>query len=83
MTADDAKELLAMREEVALFADDLDKAFVGLGYQFTRPLTVYSRRKVLRVLRSWGMSEDEAVEYFDFNIAGGYVGEQTPVFLDD
>jgi hypothetical protein len=27
------------------------------------------------------MTYDEALEYFEFNIAGAYVGEQTPVFV--
>jgi hypothetical protein len=29
------------------------------------------------------MSESEAIEYYDYNIAGSYVGENTPIFLDD
>ena len=29
------------------------------------------------------MSHEEAVEYFDYNIAGAFVGDQTPVFLQD
>jgi hypothetical protein len=27
------------------------------------------------------MSEDEALEYYDYNILGGYFGEQNPIFL--
>jgi len=27
------------------------------------------------------MEYDEAVEYFDFNIKGAWVGETTPVFI--
>jgi hypothetical protein len=30
-----------------------------------------------------GMDEEQAQEYFSYNIAGAYVGEQTPVFLED
>ena len=30
------------------------------------------------------MSEEEAVEYFDYNVKGSYVGEKTPIWcLDD
>ena len=29
------------------------------------------------------MSRDEALEFFDFNVSGAYVGENTPVFLED
>ena len=28
------------------------------------------------------MSYEEAVEYFDFNIAGSYMGEYTPLYLE-
>ena len=27
------------------------------------------------------MSEDEAAEYFEFNVVGAWVGESTPVFV--
>jgi hypothetical protein len=29
-----------------------------------------------------GMSEDEAEEFFSFNIEGCYSGDQTPAYLD-
>ena len=28
-----------------------------------------------------GMTEEEAVEYFEFNIIGAWMGEETPCFL--
>jgi len=28
------------------------------------------------------MPEEDAEEFFDFNVQGAYVGEATPVFLD-
>ncbi len=28
------------------------------------------------------MTYEEAVEYFDFNIAGSYMGEYTPLYLE-
>jgi hypothetical protein len=30
-----------------------------------------------------GMSEDDAVEFMEFNVVGAYVGELTPLFLHD
>jgi hypothetical protein len=27
------------------------------------------------------MDQEEASEYFEFNIAGAYVGERTPIFI--
>ena len=29
------------------------------------------------------MTEPEAVEFFEFNIAGSYVGEKTPILCED
>jgi len=29
------------------------------------------------------MDEEQAYEYFDYNVIGSYVGEQTPIFLED
>ena len=28
-----------------------------------------------------GMTEEEAIEYIDFNIVGAYVGESTPIIM--
>jgi hypothetical protein len=30
-----------------------------------------------------GMSYEDATEFFEFNIAGSYVGEATPIWVDD
>ena len=29
------------------------------------------------------MDELEAQEYFDFNVSGAYMGEKTPIWVDD
>lgn len=64
-----------------LFCDGLEEALIGTGKQFNQPVAVYSKAKVLEILQR-DMTEEEAQECFDFNIAGAYVGEATPVFLD-
>jgi len=28
------------------------------------------------------MTHEEAMEYFDFNVVGSYVGEHTPAFIE-
>ena len=77
----------AARSEVAdgaLLADGFEDALIGYGYQFNFPVAVYSRKVCIDILMFDGIMEyDEATEYFDFNVAGAYVGESTPVFLDD
>ena len=35
----------------------------------------------MEILMADGTSEEDALEHFNFNIIGGYVGERTPIFL--
>jgi hypothetical protein len=64
-----------------LVIPDMDDAIVGIGWKFTDPSVVYSTEKILEILMKDDMTYETAREYFDFNIAGGYVGEHTPIFL--
>jgi hypothetical protein len=41
------------------------------------------KSKTLEALMAEGMDEEQAQEYFSYNIAGAYVEESTPVFLED
>jgi hypothetical protein len=64
-------------------ADGLNDALVGVT---TKGVAVYDVDKILAILMERdGMTEEEALEYFDFNIEGAYMGEQTPhyVFFDE
>lgn len=60
-----------------------DEAIVGLVERACSTTVVcYDRRKIVDILMGQdGMDRDEAEEFFEFNIAGAYVGEGTPVFL--
>ena len=70
-------------DEKILLADGLENAFMAIGRQFTHPLAIYSYRKTIKILMRQGMDREEAIEYFDYNIAQAFVGDQTPVFLQD
>ena len=70
-------------DETVLLADGLESAFLGIGRQFTHPVAIYSYKKTIKCLKGMGMTVEDAIEYFDFNIAGSFVGDQTPVFLQD
>jgi hypothetical protein len=83
MTTYEADLILKDREESFLLADGLEEAFIGIGYQFHTPIAIYSKSKAIQCLMDKGMDEEQAYEYFDYNVAGAYVGEQTPVFLED
>lgn len=63
-----------------LFADGLDEAIIGVDTVQMR--VCYDVDKCINILRNeHGMELDEAIEFFDFNIAGAYVGEQTPLYI--
>jgi hypothetical protein len=67
----------------ALLADGFEDALVGFGYQFTHPVAVYNKDKCIEILMDRdGMDDTEAIEYFDFNVSGAWVGENTPIFLE-
>lgn len=71
-------------DETILLADGLEHAFMGIGRQFTHPIAIYSYKKTIKILmRDHKMNREQAEEYFDYNIAGAFVGDQTPVFLQD
>ena len=66
-----------------LLADGFEEALIGIGNQFDTSLAVYDIDKCFEILRSRdGMSEEEAVEFFSYNVQGAYVGESTPVFIE-
>ena len=66
-----------------LFADDFDKAIVGVSRTFNKLSIAYDTNKCIKILMSRdNMTQLEAVEYFEFNVVGSYVGEHTPSFIE-
>jgi hypothetical protein len=68
-------------EQDILLADGFEEAFIGVAYQFDKPMAVFDRERCISIL-SKTMSPEEAEEYFQFNVEGAYVGPNTPAFLD-
>lgn len=63
-----------------LSADGFEEAIIGVCGE----KLVYSNDKCIEILMTRdGMSFDEAIEYFEFNVLGAYVGEKTPIWVDD
>ena len=63
-----------------LFADGFDDAIVGVSQQFNSFSVAYDKNKCIEILKK-DMNEDEAIEYFDYNVVGAYMGEHTPTFI--
>lgn len=69
---------------MTVLADGFESAFVGLAVRFDwdRPVAVYDREACIRVLvERDGMTHEDAVEFFNFNTLGSWVGEQTPIYV--
>ena len=68
--------------EDLLLADGYDEAILGRGSRCgQRDVAVYDSEKIVGILVRDGMTHEEAVEYFDFNIIGAWMGDQTPIFV--
>jgi len=67
-------------DETIQLADGFEEAFIGIARQFNTPFAVYNRAKCIEILCK-DMTWIDAEEYFQFNVEGAYVGENTPAFL--
>jgi hypothetical protein len=77
------------REDIAeihpdvLLADGFDEAIIGISD--TRlseiPIAIYDISEIIRILMDDDMTQEDALEYYYYNIVGAYVGEQTPIFV--
>ena len=66
-----------------MFADGFDEAIAGVVWDGERTRVVYDTELILELLMGRSeMTYEEAVEYFDFNIAGSHMGEYTPLYLE-
>ena len=82
MNRKDIEDLYSDDEPDILFADGFDKAIEGVTWDGERTRVVYETEKILSILMEDGMTYDEASEYFDFNVAGSYMGVYTPLYLE-
>jgi len=75
-------EEVISEDESVLLADGFENAFVGISRQFyNKPIAVYDRKKCIDILME-DMSNEEAEEYFEYNVQGSFVGESTPAFIE-
>lgn len=67
-----------------LKADGLDDAIIGVAHRCGDPsVVIYDMEKAVQLVQADLNCEIwEAIEYFNFNILGSYVGEHTPIFME-
>ena len=62
--------------------DGLEAAFIGVARRCAQPdLAVYSKSIAIKLLQEDIKDHAEAQEYFDFNIEGAWVGDETPLIF--
>lgn len=77
-----AREFIDEFADGAIVFDGCDEAIAGYATRINlEPVVVYSYKLLVEVFIKQGMTEDEAIEWVDYNIVGSWVGERTPVIL--
>lgn len=62
-----------------LKAEGFDAAIIGVDQLAER--IVYDKRKMIEIL-SEEMSEEDAIDFLEYNTWNAYVGEHTPIYMD-
>lgn len=81
-----SEHIIEQLSEEALTLDGYDHCVVGIGSVFphTDLVLIYSTAKIIEELMNGsGMDYEEAREFYDFNIAGAYMGKGTPILMED
>lgn len=68
-------------ESEFLKADGFDAAVIGMEEKSGR--LIYSARKIIQILIEEGLSEEDALDHYYYNVEGAYVGDLTPIYCFD
>ena len=67
----------------SLLANGFDCCIIGITRGTDSGRVVYDVDKMAEVCMEDGMTYEDAVEYLEFNTLNAYVGEYTPVYIDN
>jgi len=67
-------------DEEFMCANGFDDAIIGFEGDSLR--LAYSVQKCIDILVDNGLSYEEALEFFEFNVRSAFVGEKTPIWID-
>lgn len=63
---------------------EFDEAIIGLAERINLgPVFAYSQKKMVDICIEQGMDDEMALEHISFNYIGAWLGEGTPIFIDD
>tara|TARA_R100000951_G_scaffold84298_1_gene72028 strand:+ start:695 stop:958 length:264 start_codon:yes stop_codon:yes gene_type:complete len=72
--------------DATLFADGFEEAVIGVDNTTHNsiPRVVYSKAKMVEVLvTAEKCTVEEALEFLDFNVYSAYMGQGTPIYVND
>jgi hypothetical protein len=77
------REEIAEINPEALLCDGFDEAIIGIAERINLgPIVAYSVDKIINIMvERDGMTYEEAMEYYDYNIIGSWMGDNTPIFI--
>jgi len=68
-------------EQEFLVADGFDDAIIGV--EVTSGRVIYDCGIMVEILtEDEKMTEEDAIEFIDYNVVNAYVGENTPIFIN-
>ena len=71
------------RIEGMTIMDGYDDCIVGICRRFGQePIIAYDYEKIIQKHIDDGMTEDEAIDYFEYNQIGAWVGDHTPSYIE-
>ena len=77
---DEVLDIISEANPKALYPSDMKDAVVGMVERFgMEPLVLLDREKCYQILEK-DMSREDAIEYFEYNTIGSWMGEGTPCF---
>ena len=82
MTKNELWESIESNELMTM--DGYDDCILGVGRVFQDYKIIYDTNKILhKMVEEQGMTTEEAIEFYEYNIVGAYMGEATPIFLEN
>ena len=71
-----------LNKDQTMFADGFEDAIIGI-HMGDVPRVVYDKAKMQSILmRDDDMTEEDAIDYLEYNVWHTYVGEGIPIYID-
>mgnify|MGYP000387935144 CR=1 FL=1 len=63
-----------------MIIDGFEKAIIGIDQIANR--IIYDKQKMIHILVKSGMDYNQAYEYLHHNLWSGWLGKETPIYMD-